>query len=299
MPSTLYRQARALLAKRSSVDADALSEFETWLNQSLEVASPWSATGEPLAKNLHIEAHLCGDMPYGDPDELTDFLQHCAVSFRSSLNEDDRVRMFVETCRLFARKGVRISTDYLPIFLTRIICHDKLKLVEIALERMVGLVHATQFRNGQISILEAAKMLADNWDASGFEDDDKLGRDLMVFASPTRGSFGSGMGPLEVAQSLGLPCAFGDGLPRTRHVLQCDYHTVAVVNHRFPTIADASRFPGFGPAPETPPLKADQASCSGWTRPLGSMKQQPEIVHDNASLMILRSPLAYLGSFWK
>ena len=297
MPSTLYMQAKGEISRRDPAMAGQFEAFEQWLSNSEHVSVPKHSTGERLLDNLRQEAHLCGESGYGDHSELAAFMEDCALLFGRAASEEERVQMFARSCEKYYRRGLRIPLAVLPPLLERYVSHRK--AIELLLNRTAGPVAATQFRMEQISIIVAEKLIQENWAYSRFRDEDKLARDVMVFAAPVRGKWPDNTDALAIAESFGLPIAFGDGVERFHNLVRYEYDTHAVSNHRFPTFADAGRFPGFLPAPETCPDPKSPDTCWGWTKPLGRNEKRPEIIHDNASLRVLKSPIRYVGSFKK
>jgi hypothetical protein len=82
-------------------------------------------------------------------------------------------------------------------------------------------------------------------------------------------------------------------------LFELTYETDSVADYRFPTVADAGSWHLFEPAQEWAPDPVAPATCWGWTKPVGTHPPQPEIVHSNESLRILRASPRFLGRVTK
>jgi hypothetical protein len=269
--------------------------FDGWLRSSAKIAFPWHPDGLKLATNITLEAHLLGGRPFGDAQELSSFMEYCVRAFEAATSEEERIESFRQSCRDFARRGMTVALSVLPAVLIRY-CSEK--PLEIALGRMVGDYALIQLQRSQISLIEAEQQVRDNWNADLLDEKDMLARDNVAFATFDTGTTPHGASAQHIAECLALPCAVPGAKPHRRFLVKVAYPAAKVQNHRFPTVAEAGTFPFFQPAEELAPDTSKQATCVGWTKPAGAGPPQPELIHDNASLRVLNSPLELVGSFF-
>ena len=101
-----------------------------------------------------------------------------------------------------------------------------------------------------------------------------------------------------VAVSKALGLLFLELLPTGEGILfEFSYPSDAVQDPRFPTVADAGWNSSFQPAVEREPEPGDSRTWWGWTRPVGPYPPQPEIVHDNVSLRIVKDKPRWVEGF--
>jgi hypothetical protein len=136
----------------------------------------------------------------------------------------------------------------------------------------------------------ASRRLASAWDPSRLTKADRLGEARCVFATFEHPGGAPRDDALGIAEALALPLMTST-TSVDEWLVEFSYPTDKVTDHRFPTVADAGEHALFEPAPEVAPDPAAPKTCTGWTRPLGKHRPQPEIAHRNDSLRVLnRAP---------
>jgi hypothetical protein len=282
VPSNLYREA---LTDLSDEEQAALQRFTAWLGS--QPAPGAQAVGERLLENLQAESHLVGEEEFGNPSALTAFLRRLAARFASSPQED----CYEEVCKEFAGKGLRVPRKHLPDILLRY--STSRALLGLLIEQLLGDQVLTDLQQGLLSPERACELLAMAWDSSQVQEG-SLGVTPQVFATFEHVEATPRDDAAALSKALALP--FWKRPRTTEEILfELSYQTEAVPDHRFPTVAEAGWHSLFQPADERLPDESDPRTCFGWTRPIGPAAAQPEIVHPNSSLAVLRISPRWVG----
>jgi hypothetical protein len=245
-----------------------------------------------LAANLRNESHLVGDGAFGDTNKLASFLKELGKRHARAKSMLAREKRYNSTCRKFELKGLAIPRPHLPDALLRY--STSRTLAAKIVERLLGKAARWAFDNGTMTPEDAFARLVPAWASSRLTPKDRLSRGTGVFATFDHAAGAPRGDARAMSEALALPVAAA-GLRRDEILYEFAYATDSVDNHRFPTVADAGRSHLFEPAPEVEPEPANAATWWGWTRPLGARPPQPEIVHANESLRILKSPPRFVG----
>jgi hypothetical protein len=293
MPSNLYQMA---LTSLLDDERKALATLEGWLENVSSAPSGGSTRtlqGDRMVANLRAESHFLGDNSWGDSGEFATFLKRCAEEHARIATDPDRYNGYGDQCAANQGKGLRIRRTDLPSLLYRYVRSSV--LVEVLVEKILGDSARADFQSGRLTIEDALSQVAEAWDTTALEDEDRLGAewDKMIFATFEHPDGAPRDLALGMAEALALPVR-----PRRDEILiELTYTTDSVTNYRFPTIAEAGWAPEFQPAPEVEPSLGLPGSRWGWTRPLGAWPAQPELVHDNDSLRVLDGPPRFLGRY--
>jgi hypothetical protein len=282
VPSNLYRKALIALSEEEQA---ALQRLTAWLG-----GQPGTGTqegGERLVENLEAESHLVGDKAYGNPTEPTAFLRRLAGRFAESPHED----CYEEVCQEFSGKGLRVPRKHLPDTLLRY--STSRALLGLLIEQLLGDQVLADLQQGLLPPEKACELLAAGWDSSQVQEG-SLGLTPHVFATFEHVEATPRDDAAALSKALALP--FWQRPRTTEEILfELSYQTEAVPDHRFPTVAEAGWHPLFQPAEERLPAESDPRTCFGWTRPVGPDAAQPEIVHRNSPLAVLRASPRWVG----
>ena len=285
MPSQLYTLAHGSLV---AAEQQRLTEFETWLS---DIDEPQLDSARLLA-NVRAECHLVGAAQFGDPNELAAFLKACGQAHSKATSELQRRDGYSSTCSAFELKGLGVDQASLPPGFLRY--STSKTLVATLVERMLGKVARRDFDSGLMSIEDAFNRIAIYWSAARLTDAEMLARSNAVFATFEHNGTAPRDDARALADALALPVLLRVGAGE-EILFEFSYQRDSVRGYRFPTVADAGRFPLFQPAPEVAPDPAIQHTLWGWTRPLGGQLSQPEIVHENAPLRMIDSAPRLVG----
>ena len=285
MPSNLYAGARAMLG---GTDKSSLAAFDRWLQRVRARSTGDPVDGGQLCVNLKAEAHLTGTGAFGDTTELTGFLTRCAQAHRVTKGVQPRVDGYAKTCDAHASKGTHIPTAHLP---PRLLRYSTSRFAAALLvERVLGKVARIQFDAGSLSPEDAFRRIERRWRAAAMTPADRLSGGPTVWATFRHKKGTPRHDAKSMADALALPVRTAGTI-----LLEFAYAMNKVSNHRFPTVADAGLIHLFRPAPEVAPDPAKRRTCWGWTHPLGGQPAQPEVVHDNACLSVLRRAPRFIG----
>ena len=289
MPSNLYRKA---LDSLSDAEKTNFESWVSWLAGHTDSSPDGSRDGAKILANLEREAHLVGDGGFGDPAELTGLLRCCA-SRLAPLPAPQKPTGYDGVCQEFGGRGLRIPREHLPDGLLRY--SGSRTLAAEIIERVLGKRARDAFDRESLPPETLFSRLKSRWEPSRMAPADRLGRGNEVFATFEHAAGAPRDDAEALSRALALPLWQG---PRSRIeiLIEMAYPTEAVVDYRFPTVADAGWIHLFSPAPEDEPAGGRPETCCGWTRPLGPYPPQPEIVHDNARLQILSEPPRFVGS---
>jgi hypothetical protein len=278
MPSRLYDLAVSALDGRERRALEALL---------VQIGASGLPAGNQLIENLRAEAHLVGDEGFGDSTELTSFLRTCGSNRRRSI---DAAARYEESCERHELRGLRIPRAHLPPQLLRYTTSRR--FASAVVESVLGKTARVDFDN-DVLVDEIFADLASSWDSSRLSSVPLGSRDV-VFATFDHPAGAPRTDACALADALALPFL---GEPRTADemLIELSYPTRAVVETRFPTVADAGLAHLFRPAPEVEPSPAEPRTCCGWTEPIGSHPPQPEVVHANAAAGILDRPPRFVG----
>jgi hypothetical protein len=285
MPSKLYASARGALG---AADKKSLAAFDAWLKRVHASSSGSPVDGRQLSENLKAEAHFTGAAGFGDATEMTGFLTRCAQGHRGTKGVKARVGGYQGTCDAHAAKGLAIPVAHLP---ARLLRYSTSRYgVAVLVERVLGKAARLDFDAGRLSPDDAFERIASRWRASSVTPAEKLGGGPVVWATFRHRKGTPRYDAKGMADALALP----QRSPGTI-LYELSYATDKVEGHRFPTVADAGPIHLFRPAREVPPDPNRRRTCWGWTGPLGGWPAQPEIVHTNASLQVLRRAPRFVG----
>jgi hypothetical protein len=282
MPANLYLTAQASLPGK---DKPRLNQFLQWLEA---IAEP-QLDGARLAENIRQEAHLVGNNAFNTPDEFKQFLGQCASLHRGT-NAQKR-EAYSRACGNFQSRGLRIAPSDLPERLLRYSTNRK--LIARIVEKLLGTVARKEFDDERMLPADAFSRLANAWDAF-LASTESLGGREAVFATFGDPSSAPRDDARAMADALALPIVLRVGAGN-QILFEFSYRRDDVLNHRFPTVADAEFCHLFQPAPELIPTASDRHTLSGWTRPLAAQPEQPEILHQNASLQVLAAAPRLVG----
>jgi hypothetical protein len=286
MPSKLYATARATL---SSTDKRSLAAFDLWLRRVHATPSGDPVDGLQLCANLKAEAHFTGAGAFGDAAELTGFLTRCAQAHRVTKGMTKRAGGYAQTCNAHAAKGTAIPAASIPPRLLRYSTSGY--LAALIIERVLGKLARMDFDAGLLSPEDAFERIARRWSSPSMTAE-KLGGGPVVWATFRHKKGTPRHDAKGMAEALALPLP---SRATSTILLELSYPRDKVSNHRFPTVADAGLIHLFRPARDVPPDPKKRRTCWGWTNPIGRWPAQPEIVHDNASLAVLRRAPRFLG----
>jgi hypothetical protein len=287
MSSKLYTSARSTL---SAAEKKSLAAFDSWLKRVRVKSNGDPVDGRQLCANLKAEAHFTGAGAFGDATELAAFLARCAQAHRLTKGMAKRVDGYVQTCDAHGAKGLPIPIARLRPNLLRY--STSKYAAAVIIERVLGKVARIEFDAGRLSPEDAFKRIAARWGSTSMTPVEKLSGGSVVWATFRQKKGTPRDDANDLAQALALPLP-----PRPSGTLlfELAYPAAKVSNHRFPTVADAGLIHLFRPAREVPPDPSRKRTWWGWTNPLGGWPAQPEIVHDNASLQVLRRAPRFVG----
>jgi hypothetical protein len=289
MPSTLYTAARSMLDPK---DERSLAGFDRSLRRARRSQNGGPIDGARLLANLRAEAHLTGSKPFGDPAELAALLGRCAGNHRAATKSGLRVEAYLEACEAHAGRGLAIPKDHLPARLLRYSAYRA--GADDIVERILGKAARMDFVAETLSAADAFAQVEKRWDASRMLPTDRLGARSVVWATFRHRKGTPRHDAKSMVEALALPPPVRSA---DRILIEFAYDRDAVQNHRFPTVADAGLTHQFRPAPEAAPDPAKRRTWWGRTKPTGPWPAQPEIVHDNASLQVLRRAPRFVGRF--
>ncbi len=279
MPSNLHHRA---LSRLSTDERTALGHFAAWLEGHSE--------GVQIQENLRAEAHLVGDEAFGHPGELSAFLRRCAASFADEAPSVP-LSAYEDACEEFTGCGLRIPREHLPDTLLRY--STSRALLGRLIEQLLGDQVLADFQQDLLPPEKACELLAADWDSALLQDV-MLGIKPKVFATFEHDQ----PAPRDDATALSRALAllfWGRARTKEEILFELSYPTDSVADPRFPTVAEAGWSSLFQPAEEQIPDPGSPRTCCGWTRPLGPQLAQPEIVHDNAPVTIVETPLRWVG----
>jgi hypothetical protein len=283
MPSSLYKNARKNLGSK---ETSRLNRFLQWL----ESISEQSVDGGQLSENIQGESHLVGDARFGDSGELIDFLRECGTSHQGTHSQESEA--YTASCGRFELKGLRIPASDIP---KRILRYSTSRtLIASIIEMILGTIARREFDGGQMSPADAFIRLARMWNFS-LVSSENLARGNAVFATFETEQSAPREDAGGMAEVLALPICLRVGAG-DQILFELSYDRDVVANYRFPTVADAGFMHLFRPAEELQPAASDTNSLYGWTHPLNRAAPQPEIVHENASLQVVREAPRLVGS---
>lgn len=285
MPSKLYTSARGTL---SNTDKNSLAAFDLWLERVRTRTNGDPVDGRQLCENLKAEAHFTGALSFGDATELTGFLVHCARTHRGTKGRTERIDGYARSCDAHSAKGLAIPTARLPARLLRY--HASRYAAALVIERVLGKAARLDFDAGILSPEDAFQRIARRWRSASMTPAEKLGGGSVVWATFRHKKGTPRHDAKGMAEALALPLRATDTI-----LIELSYSTDRVQNHRFPTVADAGLIHLFRPAREVPPDPGKRRTWWGWTKPIGPWPAQPEVVHDNASLAVLRRAPRFVG----
>lgn len=288
MPSSLFQRALDSLPEGERLE---LEGWIDWAHAHSGRSAAEPTDGAQVVANLQSESHLVGDGAFGHSNELTGFLQSCAVGM-AAVDPDARHQSYTETCQRFAGRGMRIPAAHLPGELLRYVSSEK--LAADLVERMLGKRARAAFSAGALATEAASARLRDRWDSTRLDPSDRLGRSAKVFATFEHSGGAPRHDATALSQALALSCWQWTGRG-PELLVELTYPSERVSDPRFPTVAEAEWTHLFRPASEEPPRADRPASCCGWTEPLGGQPAQPEIVHDNAPLAVAHKPPRFLS----
>jgi hypothetical protein len=280
MPSNLHQRA---LSHLSTDERTAFGHFATWLEGHSE--------GAQILENLRAEAHMVGDEAFGDPGELSAFLRCCAGCFADEADPSAPSFAYESACEKFTDRGLRIPREHLPDTLLRY--STSRALLGRLIEQLLGDQVLADFQQDLLPPEKACALLAADWDSALLKDV-MLGVKPKVFATFEHGQ----PAPRDDATALSraLALLFWERARTKEEILfELSYPTDSVADPRFPTVAEAGWSSLFQPAAEQIPDPGSPHTCCGWTRPLGLQFAQLEIVHDNAPVTIVETPLRWVG----
>jgi hypothetical protein len=280
MPSDLHHRA---LSRLSTDERTALGRLTAWLEGD--------SVGVQILENLRAEAHLVGDQAFGHPGELSAFLRRCAACSADGTNPSGLSHTYEDVCEEFTGRGLRIPSEHLPEAFLRY--STSRALLGRLIEQLLGDQVLADFQQDLLPPEKACELLAASWDSALLQDV-MLGVKPKVFATFEYDQ----PAPRDDATALSRALAllfWGRARTKEEILFELSYPTDSVTDPRFPTVAEAGWSPLFQPAEEQIPDPRNPRTCCGWTRPVGVQSAQPEIVHDNAPVTIVETPLRWVG----
>jgi hypothetical protein len=250
-------------------------------------------TGVKLLLNVENEAHLIGDRSFGDPETFRRFLGAWISGHSPTASDRDRRDSYCGVCNDYQLQGSRIPAEVLPGNLVRYVASNR-SFLRIMIEKVLGEDAVIDFDAGDLSVGGAFFRLELFWDTSVFRSEDGVGRGKGVFAT-----FNSLTAPLpddatEILEALAHPVLVSS-LSEENFLFRFSYSSRDVHEPRIPTVADAGWFHFFEPSQDVEPDPAVSATCFGWTKPFGRQQPQPELVHHNVSMQVVKKAPELIG----
>lgn len=199
MPSNLFRQALDSLPED---EREALGRGLDWLKTHAGLSPTRPTDGARIYENLQAEAHLVGDGAFGDPAELTGFLQRCSAGLDAS-SVPDRHRGYEEACEAFAGRGLQVPRTHLPDGLLRYTASRA--LAASLIERMLGTRARDAFNRGTLPADTAFTRIQGLWDPLRLDATDRLARGNQVFATFEHPAGAPRDDATAMSQALALP----------------------------------------------------------------------------------------------
>lgn len=251
-----------------------------------------TSDGVKILLNMENEAHLIGNGFFGDPEIFGRFLAAWISEHSPAASDRERRDSYCGACSAYHLLGSRIPAEVLPDNLVRYV--SSRSALRVMIEKVLGEDAVMDFDADDLSLGDAFLRLELFWAPSAFRLEDEIGRGKRVFAT-----FNSPAAPLsddatEIAEALAHPI-FVSSLSEENFLFRLSYSARDVHEHRIPTVADAGWFHFFEPAQDVEPNSAVPDTCFGWTRPFGPQRPQPELVHHNVSLRMVRKPPEFVG----
>jgi hypothetical protein len=276
LASRLYEDARSTLP--SSI-RQGLDDLLSWMRSSLYIDRDYAPK---VAWNIENENHYVGDLQPFDHSEYAIFLERSSAA--AALPEDERHDTYEAACRTSAGKGRPADRSRMPNDIYRYVMTGAVRswgmrigmpaawLVIVDTQPFTAFETLLQHLDAHPHLYAECRLARDDsrpW-ASFNDPDNPLSDDVRTDATLMAGHLG-----LRVRG-------------RGRAVLiELAYAKIAMHGSRHPTVADAAWEHRFRSAPPRSPW--------GLTAADGRYVPQPEVVHENASLAILRRRPRFLG----